>query len=387
MRLIQLLLFPLFGLLAAGALHAQSSTTATILRPYITSISPQSLLTGVDSTVLTIKGKRFQRGAEVFFNARKLTKTRLEGDSVLVVVIPGELTTNPDVAVLMVENPDESKVGARISILSLPSPKIDWYLPRFCPSTTNILTIGGMNFSSGAAVRADNALLPIVALNSTIITVVVPDVIVGKFYWSQLTVTNPDGQQALQRLFPLPEGDNPASISKIDPPMIVLGSTKTLVITGINFENALCGLNLKVMLEQITLTTIRVERNLIIVRLPDSIQAGTYQLRVILFDGRTASQTIILNAGITGIQTEKKNTTLYPNPATTALTLETTLDRAATLTLTLRNVMGASVLEERHTAASGRFATTLDVSVLASGVYVLEVSDGVGRWAQKFVKY
>jgi hypothetical protein len=80
-------------------------------------------------------------------------------------------------------------------------------------------------------------------------------------------------------------------------------------------------------------------------------------------------------------------TTLYPNPATTALTLETTLDRAATLTLTLRNVMGAPVLEERHTAASGRFSTTLDVSALASGVYVLEVSDGTGRWAQKVVKY
>jgi hypothetical protein len=45
------------------------------------------------------------------------------------------------------------------------------------------------------------------------------------------------------------------------------------------------------------------------------------------------------------------------------------------------------VLEERHTAASGRFATTLDVSALASGVYVLEVSDGIGRWAQKVVKY
>jgi hypothetical protein len=45
------------------------------------------------------------------------------------------------------------------------------------------------------------------------------------------------------------------------------------------------------------------------------------------------------------------------------------------------------VLEERHDAASGRFAATLDVSGLASGVYLLEASNGTARWSQKFVKH
>jgi hypothetical protein len=383
MRLTRLLFSALFGLLAAVALHAQSSTTATILRPYITSISPESLLTGADSTVLTIKGKRFQRGAEVFFNALKLTNTRLEGDSVLVIVIPARYTATPDIATLLLENPDQTKVGIRISILNPPPPQITLtYLSGICPSTEQNLTISGTNFSAGAVVRIGGVLSSIVSLSSTTIIVVIPNS-VNIYFGPQLTVTNPDGQES-RRLIILPIIDYIPAISKIDPPSIVLGSTKTLVITGINFQ-VQCRPDLTVRLGQITLSTVSVEPNRIIVRLPDSLRAGTYILSVTLFNGSVATQSI--STLITGIKTEKENTTLYPNPATTALTLETTLDRVATLTLTLRNVMGAAVLEERHTAASGRFATTLDVSALASGVYVLEVSDGIGRWAQKVVKY
>jgi hypothetical protein len=80
-------------------------------------------------------------------------------------------------------------------------------------------------------------------------------------------------------------------------------------------------------------------------------------------------------------------TTLSPNPATSTLTLETALDRASTLVLAVRNILGERVLEERHDAASGRFAATLDVSGLASGVYLLEASNGTARWSQKFVKH
>lgn len=383
MRLTRLLFFALLCCASFASLQAQSTTTATVLRPYITSISPQSLLTGVDSTVLTINGKRFQRGAAVYFNARKLTNVRIEGDSVIVAVVPAALIVNADVAVLLVENPDETRVGMRVSILNSPSPNITLtYLSGICPSTEQYLTINGTNFSAGAVVRISGVLSSIVSLSSTTIIVVIPNS-VNIYLGPQLTVTNPDGQES-RRLVILPIEDRVPSISKIDPPIIVQGSTKNLVITGINFQ-VQCRLDLTVRLGQIILSTVSVEPNRIIVRLPDSLRAGIYILSVTLFNGSAATQSI--STLITGIKAEKENTPLYPNPATTALTLETTLDRAATLTLTLRNVMGAAVLEERHTAASGRFSTTLDVNALASGVYVLEVSDGVRRWAQKVVKY
>lgn len=200
-----------------------------------------------------------------------------------------------------------------------------------------------------------------------------------------IVVTNPDGQESRQTIY-VPTIEPPIiSINSIVPPSIILGSTKTLTITG-NFQ-VWCQLDLIVRLGQVILSTISVEPNRIVVRLPDSLQAGRYYtLSVTHSIGGTAFQTI--STQVTSIQSEKENTTLAPNPVTTSLTLETTLDHASTLILTLRNILGEAVLQEHHTAASGRFATTLDVSTLANGVYLLEVLDDAGgRWVQKVVKY
>jgi len=485
MRLTRLLLFSLFGLLAAGALHAQSSTTATILRPYITSISPESLDTGVDSTVVTINGRRFQRGAEVFFNARKLTKTRLEGDSVIVAVIPGELTNYPDVAVLMIENPDETKIGLRVKIFDSCTPRpaldrfADFYIaqpvstsatmqaftlrignagspgftlktrvdfngvplaidlrstsatfllaevpaylnvpgayfvsvhweggctrirpftitpaldPASAPAITRVnpsmltsnggnITITGVNFSTLATVRLGSTTLAIVSISATRIVAVVPPNLSRLNF--TLSVTNPDGQAASQSFayISVPKDLQLApTIIRLTPSTVCKNTQTDIKITGENFVEGA-----RVLLGPIPLAIISSSTSQIVARVPADIPLANYLLSVINPDGQAVGQVLAFTC--VGVSIALSINSIYPNPATTALTLETTLDRAATLTLTLRNVMGASVLEERHTAATGRFATTLDVSALASGVYVLEVSDGVGRWVQKVVKY
>ncbi len=384
-------LFLIFMVLSAGRLFAQNSTTATVFRPSITSTTPQSLTTGAGPTLLTIRGNLFQRGAAVFFNGRKVDITRSEGDSLLVVVIPDELTANPDIATLLVENPDQTKIGYRISIQKRPPPRISWYLPRICPATVNTLTIGGANFYHGAIVQVGDFVLPIMSLDSTRIIAIVPESVLSKFYWSRIVVTNFDGQQASQQLIPLPESGGPLSINLVTPSRFELGSARILVIEGVNFDDPLCGLNLSVRLGQTTLSIVSVAPNRIIVRVPSNLQAGTYQLSVIRFDGGTDSASISIEptsvGTMSGQEANEITTTLFPNPATTALTLETTLDRASTLVLSVRNILGERVLEERHDAASGRFTATLDVSGLASGVYLLEVSNGAARWSQKFVKY
>jgi hypothetical protein len=454
-------------------LHAQSSTTATILRPYITSISPEVLVTGVDSTVLTINGRRFQRGASVFFSARKLTNVRIDGDSVIVAVIPGELTTYPDVAVLMIENPDETKIGMRVRIRSVCGGELP-FEPEVAPSTTSAtmqafrltitngvaqdfklnarlflnasplsiiyndgrtliadvpailnttgtyvlqlvpenvcfnriyaiglrepaitrvtpnppllnsiggkITILGVNFSTLATVGIGGTTLAIVSISETQIVAVVPPNLSPRNF--VLYVINPDGQVATQT-FARPADSNNAqpapAIRRLLPNTAGSGDyPQILTIEGSNFSTQAV-----VRLGQTILSIQSISSNRIIVNVPP-ILPGLYQLSVTNPDNSSTSQTWGVVVGVVNVTS---TTTLYPNPTTTALTLETTLDRAAMLTLTLRNVMGAPVLEERHTAASGRFATTLDVSALASGVYVLEVSDGAGRWAQKVVKY
>jgi hypothetical protein len=178
----------------------------------------------------------------------------------------------------------------------------------------------------------------------------------------------------------IPDDNVAPAITRVTPSSLSTNGG-TIVITGAYFSN-----HVTVRLGSQNLTILSSNTRRITAIVPANLPIGYYYLSVINLDGQSASQLFRLGV-IDDVLLSSQNTSLYPNPATTALTLETTLDRAATLTFTLRNVMGASVLEERHTAASGRFATTLDVSALASGVYVLEVSDGIGRWAQKVVKY
>ena len=117
MRFSVMLLVSVVAMFAYQQLSAQSTTTATIILPYITEISPKNLTTGVDSTVVTIRGKNFQQGAKVFFNARLVNAIRAEGDSVLTVIVPGELTLVPDIAFMLIENPDRTRIGLRVAIV------------------------------------------------------------------------------------------------------------------------------------------------------------------------------------------------------------------------------------------------------------------------------
>ncbi len=474
MRLTRLLFCALLSCTSFVSLYAQSTTTATVLRPYITRISPESLLTGADSTVLTINGKCFQRGAAVYFNARKLTNVRIDGDSVIVAVVPGELTVNADVAVLLVENPDETRIGMRVWVrhicdIELPlrpritpyttnatmqafrltiangaiqdfkpnsrlflsgtpltiirndgrtliadvpatlntvgtyalqlvpenvcfnqiytislwaqAPAITRVNPIFFPPNGGNITITGVNFSTLATVRLGSTTLAIVSISETRIVAISPPV--GYRLFTTLSVTNPDGQIATQTLGYIidPNDQQAPTITRLTPSVVCKNTQTNVTITGTNFIEGV-----RVLLGSLPLAIVSSSTNQIIITVPENIPLAPYLLSVINPDGQYATQFLPLTC--VGVNVYDTVSLVSPNPVTTALTLETTLDRAATLTLTLRNILGEAVLQERHTAASGRFATTLDVSTLANGIYLLEVSDGAGgRWVQKVVKY
>ncbi|MBD1209959.1 MAG: IPT/TIG domain-containing protein [Ignavibacteria bacterium] len=392
MRFTRLLFCALFSCASFVSLHAQSMTTATVLRPYITSIFPQSLLTGADSTVLTINGKRFQRGAAVYFNARKLTNVRIDGDSVIVVVIPGELTVNADVAVLLVENPDETKIGMRVRIFDacFPGPAIDVFADFAIaqPITTNAtmqaftLRIAGAGFSlktrvefNGVPIRFDPR-----STNATFLLAEVPAYlnVPGSYF---VRVQWEGGCAKIKPFTILPALDTLTApvVTRISPPYF-LPSGGNVIIVGLNFSS-----QATVRLGNTTLAIVSISSDRIAVIIPPNLPLNGYLLSVTNPSGQSAVTTIFNPIGVSNLISA---TTISPNPVTTALTLETTLDRATTLTLTLRNILGEAVLQEHHTIASGRFTATLDVSTLANGVYLLEMSDGAGgRWVQKVVKY
>jgi len=378
--LLPVLLVPLF----LTALHAQSNTTATI-RPYIISVSPSIIPPGSPQTTITIYGKRFQQGLEVYFSSQKLSEVFLTGDSLIHATIPASLLIQPGQATLLVVNPDQTAIGFNVAI---GHSSFDPPITNIAPSTTTAsntaftLKISGLSVYGNPRVLLGGLQLSVISTTYTLIVAQVPASLnqIPGTYTVQVFGYSPIGI-TVGRLTILPGVNEPPipQITRITP-SILSASGGTITISGNGFS-----LGARVSFGSRQLTILSSSATQITAVVPANLPFGYYVLSVVNPDGVAAFQPI--NYGVNSVFAPSENTSLYPNPATTALTLETTLDRAATRTLTLRNVMGAPVLEERHTAASGRFSTTLDVSALASGVYVLEVSDGVGHWAQKVVKY
>ncbi|MBD1209993.1 MAG: IPT/TIG domain-containing protein [Ignavibacteria bacterium] len=379
--LLPVLLLPVF----LTALHAQSNTTATVLRPYITSVSPSIISPGSPQTTITINGRRFQQGLEVYFSTQKLSQVFLAGDSLITATIPASLLIQPGQASLLVVNPDQTAIGfiVPIGVLRNETSRIS-IEPSVTLATLTAFTvrISGSGFNGNTRVFLDgfgNTELRIISISPTLILAQVPAYLnVPDFHVIVIVENNINVQGARLTIF---EIERPwIQITRITP-SILSATGGTITISGFGFS-----LGARVFFGSQQLTILSSSATQIAAVVPANLPFGYYLLSVVNPNGATATQA--LGYGVNSVFAPSENTTLYPNPATTALTLETTLDRAATLTLTLRNILGEAVLQERHTAASGRFSTTLDVSALANGVYMLEVSDGTGgRWVQKVVKY
>jgi hypothetical protein len=277
-------------------LHAQNSTTATILRPYITSISPQSLLTGIDSTLLTINGKRFQRGAAVYFNARKLTNVRIDGDSVIVVVIPGQLTVNADVAVLLVENPDETRIGMRVAIREAPVTNTATALgvqPSYTTATSKAfaVTISGVGFAAGLRVFLGSVSLSITSLSPTRIVVQIPASLnIPSLYTLQVLQNEVSVLAGILVISGNDSFPGPA-ISRILPPYF-LSSGGNLTIIGLNFSPQAI-----VRLGNTTLAIASISSDRIAVIIPPNLPLNSYLLSVTNPSGGSAVTTIFNPVG------------------------------------------------------------------------------------------
>ncbi len=77
---------------------------------------------------------------------------------------------------------------------------------------------------------------------------------------------------------------------------------------------------------------------------------------------------------------------LFPNPVTDALGLRLHADAARTLQLEVLDIRGSRVLDLSTWSVSGTTRRTWDIGGLASGSYVLRLSDGTGAANLPFVK-
>jgi len=84
------------------------------------------------------------------------------------------------------------------------------------------------------------------------------------------------------------------------------------------------------------------------------------------------------NATGANLLTDKQDMLVYPNPAGASITIETQ-ERAA---IEILNVEGQTVM----TISSGSLKTTLDISALSNGVYIIKARTGNGTAIKKFLK-
>lgn len=93
------------------------------------------------------------------------------------------------------------------------------------------------------------------------------------------------------------------------------------------------------------------------------------------------------NTGISMLSAGEKSARLYPNPARDKISLLMTLNQNAALSVTVQNILGHTVEQERLKAHKGRNEFSLNVSRLASGIYFVKVGNIINgqSWIKKLV--
>lgn len=86
------------------------------------------------------------------------------------------------------------------------------------------------------------------------------------------------------------------------------------------------------------------------------------------------------------LQTEETTCFIYPNPASSQLTIEWEVAYASVHTIEIRNTSGQILYKEQLQADEGHFTTTLNVQELLPGAYVLLIRNDEKLIQKIFVK-
>ncbi|OOG78160.1 Ig-like domain-containing protein [Flavobacterium sp. A45] len=81
-----------------------------------------------------------------------------------------------------------------------------------------------------------------------------------------------------------------------------------------------------------------------------------------------------------------KGTSIYPNPASDAITIVTSVEKTATVFINLYNFTGNLILSKEFRDIQGNFEGRVDISNIPSGTYVLKIKKGDTVETQKIIK-
>ena len=97
--------------------------------------------------------------------------------------------------------------------------------------------------------------------------------------------------------------------------------------------------------------------------------------------GSNARETLTLP-----LQADDNQYLVYPNPAGNQVTVAWDVMQTSALAIEIRNIHGAIVFNQQQPACEGRFTTTIDVTSLSPGTYILLIRSNDKVISKSFVK-
>jgi hypothetical protein len=374
------------GLQAASA-QTSVAPQAVSLAPVISSLSPASVFEGDCTFTLTIRGYGFQNGAQVLMSAEPLLVLRVDSTAITVRV-PAALVARVGLPVVLVRNPDGQAVGARYAVQekTATSPIITKVNPNVLVtwSRTTTLTVQGSNLGNIVSAIIDGLPLTIIRASQSEAVVGLPPQEQLKCGILPLSLLNPDGISASTEIL-LDCKDLPNDTIIVTPPSNTqrTGTTFQFTIAGSNFIAGSVILLLGVKRD--TLRPSSITKNQIIVTVPLGFRQGQYVLRVIRPNGEFIEQPygiLTASGAVWPYLPYDPTLSLFPNPATEALTISAELPAPTRVMVRVLNVLQREALPA-HTeqAQSGLWTTQIDLSTLPRGAYTVELTSSDGAFA------
>jgi hypothetical protein len=102
------------------------------------------------------------------------------------------------------------------------------------------------------------------------------------------------------------------------------------------------------------------------------------------FDGEVEDYTINIKSSLNVDEVSLENLDIYPNPSQGKFTIELSTNSSSNIQLSIYDLRGRSLVN-KHYDVFGKFQQELDVSHLASGIYLLKLTDGSKSFTKKLM--
>ncbi len=352
--------------------------------PTISSFTPTN---GPAGTVVTITGTEFSGVSSVKVGGVNV--------SAYTVVSPTQITAtvasgNSGRVTVVAQGGTATSAGNFTFPTPPPAPTLSTFSPAIA-TTGTVVTINGSNFTGATAVSfGGTAAQSFTVVNSGRITAVV-----GAGASGNVSVTTPGGSASKSGFTYLPKPL--PTITSFSPASATVGQTVT--INGTYFTGAT-----QVFMGSASVPFTVVNSSRITVVVPANAASGVIRVvtpnGVALRPGFTFVPMLAFSKdgsashsnASTAVAQEREHTLtnaellLFPNPVSSALSVQAALERAATVRLSVVNVLGVVVWSEEIPSAIGTLERSLDMSALPAGSYMLELRAGTDRKVQRFVK-